>query len=293
MEIRILRTFALTARTLNFRRAAELLFVAQPTVTQQIRQLEEELRVRLFDRTSRRVRLTPAGERFLTYVNRVLETYEEGVQHLSGWAQGYTDRLVIAASPLVARSTLPRAIKRFTAEHPDVEVQVQVAVSHEVAAAVAGGRAHLGLSRMPAVSRDLVSYVWYTDPVLLVAPHDGRDLDTPPPDWREVLTTHLLMTHNHPLYWDDLLLALHIRGLRVRTMEVSLVDITKRFIEEDLGVSFLPRSTVWRELVEGRLMEVPTPGLDLPTAATHVLYPAAGPSEAARSLMRVLTQVLR
>jgi LysR family transcriptional repressor of citA len=293
MDLKLLRTFLVTARTLSFRKAADQLFLAQPTVTQHIRQLEEELRVQLFDRNTRRVRLTPAGERFLQHAERILSAFEAGVQDLTGWAQGYRDRLVIAVSPLVARSTLPRAVHRFTHDHPDVEVVIHIALSGEIASAVAEGKAHLGLSRVPSSSRDLVSYVWYTDPVMLVVPHDGRDLDSPLPDWREVLSTHRLLTQNHPGYWDDLLLAIHNQGIRVRTMEVSLVDITKRFIEEGLGVSFLPHSTVWRELMEGRLMEVPTPGLPLPTAATYVIYPAQGATEAAQAFMAVLTSLMK
>jgi LysR family transcriptional repressor of citA len=293
MDMKLLRTFQVTARTLNFRQAGEQLFLAQPTVTQHIRLLEQELRVDVFDRTSRRVRLTPAGERFLGYANQVLALYEQGVQDLTGWQQGYRERLVVAVSALIARSTLPRVVKRFTTEYPDVEVVVHIALSHEIAAMVAAGKAHLGLTRTPAVSRDLHSYIWYTDPVMLVVPNDGGDLDAPPPDWHEVLSNHRLLTHNHPIYWDDLLLAIHTHGLRVRCMEVSQVDITKRFIEEGLGVSFLPHSTVWRELVEGRLLEVPTPGLTLPVAATHVLHPAQEVSGPVQAFMQVLAGAMR
>jgi LysR family transcriptional regulator, repressor for citA len=289
MDMKHLQTFVVTARTLNFRRAADQLFLAQPTVTQHIRLLETELRVQLFDRGAKKVRLTPAGERFLQYADRMLGVYEQGVQELTGWKQGYRDRLVLAVSPLVARSTLPRVLKRFVAARPDVEVVVHVALTPEIPAMVADGRAHLGLSRLPAVSRDLQSYVWYKDPVVLVVSSDGRDLDAAPPDWQEVLAENRLFTHNHPVYWDDLLVSLHRAGVRVRTMEVSLVDITKRFIEEGLGISFLPESTVRRELLEGRLMEVPTPGLPLPVAATHVIHPAQGPSVCARAFMDELT----
>lgn len=293
MDMRLLRTFVVTARTLNFRKAADLLFLAQPTVTQHIRQLETELMVQLFDRNTKRVRLTPAGERFLGYAVKTLDTYQLGVQELAGYQQGYRDRLVVAVSPLVARSTLPRAVKRFTAEQPEVEVVIHVALSPEITAMLAEGTAHVGLSRSPATTRDLESFVWYHDPVILVVPSDGGDLDAPPPDWQEALTATRLLTHNHPVYWDDLLLAIHQKGVAVRTMAVSQVDITKRFIEEGMGISFLPRSTVWRELVEGRLQEVPTPGLELPVAATYVHYPAQGASAAAQAFMDVLRVLMR
>jgi LysR family transcriptional repressor of citA len=292
MDMKLLRTFIVTAKTLNFHKAADQLYMAQPTVTQHIRQLESELRVQLFERIGKRVKLSPAGIRFLEHATRVLSVYEQGVQELTGWRQGYRDRLVIAVSPLVARSTLPRVVKRFTVEQPDIEVVVHIGLSPEIAPSVAEGRAHLGLSRMPTMSRDLHNYIWYHDPVILVVPNDGGDLDTPPPDWREILAQNRLLTHNHPTYWDDLLMAIHQQGLRPRTMEVSLVDITKRFIEEGLGVSFLPESTVWRERLEGRLVEVPTPGLIVPDAATYVIHPALGPTHSAKLFMNVMTSMV-
>lgn len=290
MDTKLLQTFVVTAKTLNFHKAAEQLFLAQPTVTQHIRQLESELRARLFERGGRRVRLTPAGERFLDYATQVLDLYDRGVQELTAWQQGYRDRLVLAVSPLVARSTLPNAVRRFTTEHPEVDVVVNIAVSGEIPPLLTEGRAHVGLSRTPSVTRDLDSYVWYTDPVILVERGKAVSVGTTP-DWQEVLAHNRLLTHNHPVYWDDLLLALHHKGIHVRTMEVSLVDITKIFIEEGLGVSFLPVSTMATELAEGRLVEVPTPGLDLPTAATYVLYPAPSPSAMAEAFMACLDEL--
>lgn len=290
MDTKLLQTFVVTARTLNFHKAAEQLFLAQPTVTQHIRQLESELRVKLFERGGRRVRLTPAGERFLDYAVQLLDLYDRGVQELTAWQQGYRERLVLAVSPLVARSTLPAAVRHFTTEHPDVDVVVRVAVSEQIPPLVVEGKAQLGLSRAPASTRDLDCYVWYTDPVTLVD-RPGDSPDGTAPNWRQVLTQNRLLTRNHPIYWDSLLLMLHQMGIHVRTMEVDLVDITKIFIEEGLGVSFLPRSTIVRETAEGRLVEVPTPDLDLPIAATYVLYPAQKPSELARLFMECLHRV--
>jgi LysR family transcriptional repressor of citA len=76
-------------------------------------------------------------------------------------------------------------------------------------------------------------------------------------------------------------------------MEVDLVDITKVFIEEGLGVSFLPQSTVRREFMEGRLMEVPTPGLALPVAATYVVHSSQGAPTIAKTFMEELMPLVR
>lgn len=271
LDLKLLRTFTVAARLLNFHQAAQRLYLAQPTVTQHVRLLEEELGSPLFLREGKRLRLTAAGERFLPHARHVLETYESGLQDLASWRQGYSTQLVIATSPLIARSTLPRVLKRFTDENPAVEVTVSVLLSPEVGPAVQSGQAHLGLARIPAHG-DVRSTLLYDDPVALVLPKSAGGAGTLP-DWREVLAQQLLLTHNHPLYWDDLLLDLRQRGFSLRTMVVTLVDITKRFIEEGFGVSFLPHSSVAQEVADGRLVILPTPGLDLPVAGTYLVRP--------------------
>lgn len=289
MDLKLLRTFTVAARLLNFHQAAQRLYLAQPTVTQHVRQLEEELGYELFLREGKRLRLTPAGERFLPHAARVLETYEQGVQDLAAWRRGYSQTLSVACSPLVARSTLPAVLRRFTDTHPEVDVAISVTLSPDIGGLVASGAVHLGLSRVPAGS-ELRSTLLYDDPIMLVVPHPGGDLDALPA-WEELLTGQRLLTHNHPLYWDDLLLDLHRRGITLRTMVVDLVDITKRFIAEGLGISFLPRSSVWSEIVDGRLVAVPTPGLELPVMGTYLIQPAARAlTDAARAFVDALEQ---
>lgn len=158
---------------------------------------------------------------------------------------------------------------------------IRVEPSETIPTLIAMGEVDLGLSQLPPASRDLSGQLWYQDRVLLVTQQDGGDLDTPPPDWRELLTANRLLTHNHPGYWDDLLIALYQLSISTRTMRVGQVDVTKRLIEEGLGLSFLPHSAVWRELVEGRLLEVPTPGLELPIAESWILMRSEAPSATA------------
>ena len=288
MDLKLFRTFTVAARLLNFHQAAQRLYLAQPTVTQHVRQLEEELGYPLFLREGKRLRLTPAGERFLPHAHKVLDTYEQGLQDLAAWRQGYTTQLVLAVSPVVARSTLPKVLARFTAEHPGVDVTVSVLLSPEIAPAVQAGQAHLGLSRVP-VHGDLTSTLLYEDPVVLVLP--GRASDGHETNWMKVLASRCLLTHNHPLYWEDLLLDLRQHDLPLRPMVVTMVDITKRFIEDGLGVSFLPRSSLQPELAEGRLQILPTPGLTLPVTGTYIVQSSVRVlSDAAQTLAEALRQ---
>lgn len=269
MDLRLLHTFVAAAELENFHQTAERLYLTQPTVTTHIRQLEGALGFQLFERIGKRVRLTPAGHRFIPHAQRVIETYEQAVHDMTAWWQGFDTRLQIVISPLVATSVLPPLLKRFTQDHPHVEVMILTAVSPEIGPTVASGAAQVGLSRVPSLHPDTSSTVLYHDPVVLV----GSPVHAGGRNWHDLLSTQMLLTGNHPVYWDALLLSLAERQPHLRTLAVDRVDITKRMLEEGLGVSFLPHSSVKRELADRRLVSVPVAEMALPVAATYLVLP--------------------
>ncbi|MBM7694214.1 DNA-binding transcriptional LysR family regulator [Peribacillus deserti] len=166
---------------------------------------------------------------------------------------------------------MPAILHQYMAVHNDIEIEVQVLESREISGSILAGNADLGLSRLHIQHPELVIRPLYQDMVIMVVPHDGGDSESSPPlDAEEILANQILITHNHPEYWDDLLRNLR-QYTRLRTMVVSEVHVTKRFIEEGLGVSFLPISTVRRELLEGRLLEVDFRLFPLPIARTYVI----------------------
>jgi LysR family transcriptional repressor of citA len=272
MEFKWLETFINAAKNENFRQTSNELYISQPTVTVHIKLLEEYLGCKLFDRTGRKVRLTEEGKRFLPHALELLRVHEAGLADLHRFRQGYNKRLTIAVSPLVAASIIPFILGQYVSKFPEVEVNVQVLESKDIASAVLEDSVHIGLSRMHVHHKDLVCTALAEDKVILVAPHDGRDSETAPPiEVGELFAQHIILTHNHPEYWDDLLRQIKQRYKRIRTMVVSQVNVTKRFIEEGFGISFLPEVTVRRELMEGRLLEVHCPELVLPKTRTYAI----------------------
>lgn len=272
MDFKWLHTFVTAAKYENFRKTAETLFISQPTVTVQIKLLEEELGCQLFTRKGRSIHLTKEGRAYLPFALRLLEDYESSMAELHRIRQGYSQTLNLAVSPLIADTILPFVLKKYTAPHPNSEIKVKIAESAEIAPLISAGHADIGLSRLNVQSSNLNCYSMYSDPVILVAPHDGHGAEQAPPlDVEDLLEEYLLLTHNHPEYWDDLVRRLRIKFPFVRTMLVSQTHITKRFISEGLGISFLPLSTVRRELMEGRLIEVPCDFMKLPVAGGYAI----------------------
>lgn len=117
MELRQLRTFRVVAERLHFTQAAEELHLAQSSVSAQIRLLEEELGVALFDRIGRRILLTEAGETLLQYARR-METMDREIRHELRQDEQIAGALTIRIPETVAAECIPPVVERFHARHP-------------------------------------------------------------------------------------------------------------------------------------------------------------------------------
>jgi DNA-binding transcriptional LysR family regulator len=122
MELRRLRYFVAVAEELSFNRAAQRLHMAQPPLSNQIKQLEEELGVRLFDRTSRGVRMTEAGELLLEEARRIFAQVEGTMRMVRRVGHGEVGRLTLGFVPSASNGVLPRILHAFRGRFPDVEL---------------------------------------------------------------------------------------------------------------------------------------------------------------------------
>ncbi|KAA0957489.1 LysR family transcriptional regulator [Planococcus sp. ANT_H30] len=272
MEVQWLRTFVDAAETLNFRISSERLMMSQPGVTVHIRLLEENLGLLLFKRSHNRVSLTEEGRYFRDKAEKVLAQLDDSVEELHSFAQGYRKTWTLAISPLMAETILPYVLKSFIREHTEVELVIRVEESEQIEALVESEQVSAGISALPPTGRSIAQVVVYNDPILFVLPRDAYDDETGPQvSVEDALRNSVLFTHHHPVFWEELLgkLRLHVPG--IRTMKVTQAHIAKRFIQEGLGASFLPKSMVRRELVEGRLMEAHFELFPLPVVSTYFL----------------------
>jgi LysR family transcriptional repressor of citA len=272
MELSWLNTFLTAAECGNFRKSAELLFISQPSVTVHIKQLENELGVKLFERDKKKMRLTEEGKRYYEHAKRLIEVHQKGLDDLQSYKQGYSTNLSLGISPLLVDTILPFVLKTYLNKHPQVEVSVKIIESTDIEAALLNEEVDLGLSCLNSVHSDLVCEQLYNNKVILVTSHDGLDFENASLlDEEAILTSNFLLTHNHHAYWEYLCRMVKRNYPSVKMMKVSQVHITKKFIMEGLGVSFLPISTVRRELLEGRMLEVPCHSFELPQANTYAV----------------------
>ncbi|WP_433324479.1 LysR family transcriptional regulator [Spirillospora sp. CA-294931] len=177
MELRHLRCAVAVADALHFGRAARSLGIAQPPLSQQIRALEDELGVRLFERSSRRVALTSAGEAFVAEARGVLAGADRATRAARMAGRGDTGRLVVGLVGSAAHAVLPGLMRAFRARHPDVEVTLREMPTAAQAAALLAGDLDAGLLRPPLAgeaSHRLDVHAFGDEPLVAVVPAGHR-----------------------------------------------------------------------------------------------------------------------
>jgi DNA-binding transcriptional LysR family regulator len=168
MADRRLQVFYTVAKQLSFTKAAEQLFMTQPAVTFQIKQLEEHYNTRLFDRSHGRIALTPAGRLVMEYAERILslgEELETRVGELTGAVSG---PLLLGASTTIAEMFLPQVLGEFKARHPQVQAYMTVGNSETIEHRVADHTLDLGLIESPPHLPGLHSEVCCEDELVMI-----------------------------------------------------------------------------------------------------------------------------
>jgi DNA-binding transcriptional LysR family regulator len=145
MELRHLRYFVAVAEEQNVTRAAARLHVSQPPLSRQIRDLEDELGVALFDHGAKSVRLTEAGKVFLTEARAVVQRADEAVQMVKAVANGQRGEIHVGYAPSLTVELLPRALKHFQEISPGVRVQLHDSSTQDMLRGLRDGKLHVAL----------------------------------------------------------------------------------------------------------------------------------------------------
>ncbi|WP_019021332.1 LysR family transcriptional regulator [Thioalkalivibrio sp. ALE23] len=273
MADRRLQVFLTVARQLSFTRAAESLHMTQPAVTFQVRQLEEQLDARLFDRNHNRVALTEAGELVRRYAERIFDTYgemEAALRELKGAAGA----LVIGASTTVAEYMLPSLLGAFRRAHPEIGIRLRVGNTGMVVGMVEEGSVDLGIVEAPVTHRSLEVQACFSDRLQLVVPPDhplaGHDsvgveafIDAPFICREEGSgTREVIMEYLRQAGYD--------RNALRGCMELGSPEAIKGAVAAGMGVSVLSEAVVAKELALGELAAIPLdPALERPISLVH------------------------
>lgn len=249
-----LRVFHAITATGNFTRAAERLAVTPPAVSLQVRQLERQCGVRLFERIGRRVRLTPAGDTLRQYTQRIFTLAEDAERALQG-PRGFADaRLRIVATPTIAGYYLGPFWQALRRGYPGLRLELSVQNSRRVREQLLRLEDDLGMLGGEPDHPDLVFRPFARDPlVVIVAP------DHP---WARRRSVSLSALADQPLILREPgsstreLLERRLRAVGVEprsTVEIASTEAIKRAVEAGAAVGVLATAAVRREVEAGDL----------------------------------------
>jgi LysR family carnitine catabolism transcriptional activator len=170
LKLRQLAGFVAVTRCGSFSAAARELAMTQPAFSQLIRQLEEALQVRLFERTTRKVELTEAGTRFLAMVQRPLDDLEDAHAFMREIAGGRRGRIAFASLPSVAFAVATTALARFKAEHPQTQVRLIEEQNLNIVEKVLSREIDFGIGTLDTVHPELAFEPLLDDELVAVFP---------------------------------------------------------------------------------------------------------------------------
>jgi DNA-binding transcriptional LysR family regulator len=256
MRLEQLEAFVLTAQRGAVSRAAEALFVTQPTLTARLKGLEQELGSRLFIRTGRGMRLSDAGRAFLPYAERSLGAAAAGRRLLAELERGESGQLALGAAPAVSTYVLPGILTRFRRTHPKVGLAVRTGHSEEVLELVLGEEVQVGLGR--ALRHPQVDAIpLYEDELLLVVDPRHPFAAEGTIGTEQISDVQLILFDRTSSYHR--LTNEFFRGAGAvprGVMELDNIDAAKKMVEQGLGVALLPHTAVAGELEAGTLRAV-------------------------------------
>jgi DNA-binding transcriptional LysR family regulator len=261
MADRRLQVFYTVARQLSFTKAADILYMTQPAVTFQVKQLEEHFNTRLFERSHGRIALTVAGDLVMGYAERILALSAEMEARVGELTGMVTGPLMIGASTTIAEYQLPRILGEFKERFPQVQARLTVANSETVAAKVADHSLDVGLVEAPTHLPRLTTLACCEDELVMVcSPHHAmasRNGVT-----AKEIADHPYVTREHGSgtreVVDDFFKGSGVDpdDLRIE-MELGSPEAIKGAVEAGLGVAILSASTVVKEIQLGTLAAVP------------------------------------
>ena len=267
MPDRRLQVFHTVAGVLSFTRAAELLHMTQPAVTHQIRQLEEELNTRLFDRANNRISLTEAGEVVLGYAERIVGLYGELQESVKALTGDRTGLVTLGASTTIGEYLVPVLLGEFRRRFPEVQIRLRVANTDTVVAMVADNAIDLGVVEGTVDNQLLLVEECRSDELVALMPLDHPLCNVESVDAGSFAQHDFIQREAGSGTRQTIARWFTDNGLDENTLtsaiELGSTEAIKSAVRAGVGVSIVSRATIVNELalglLEARPLQPPLP----------------------------------
>ncbi len=255
-----LTVFRAVAAQLSFRKAAEELYLTQPAVTFQIKALEDDLGVSLFDRSGQRIALTAAGELLLDSARNSQEILHQAAQRIAALDGSFGGELTLGVSTTISQYLLPRLLRGFLMDHPQARFRVITGNTEHIVQSVLDGHSALGLIEGPARNREVGTEPFLRDELVLIVPAAHEWAEGAEIAASDLADSPLLMRERGSGSRRVLELALERAGVKLRSLRVAMeldsVEAIKSAVEAGLGIGFVSRWAVARDLRLGQQFRI-------------------------------------
>jgi DNA-binding transcriptional LysR family regulator len=257
MDYDQLSSFLEVAKLQSFSRAAEKIYRTQPAISAQVRLLEQECGERLFDRSGKRVSLTPAGEILQRYAQKIIEMHKEALQAVAELNQTARGKLQIGANEATCLYVLPKTFARFKGLYPLVQISIYRNFSHKIVQKVQEGAVELGIVTLPQTANNMEVISVFRDELQVVTPAQHPLAKSRSLTVEEIANYPLILPKTgHTRVLLDRLLR-EYRDHVQPSMELASVEMIKKFVGAGLGISFISRTYAQPEVAAGLLKLIP------------------------------------
>ncbi len=253
MDFDQLNTFVAVAELENFSRAGERVFRSQSAVSAQIRQLEEEYGAKLFDRTKKAAKLTPAGELLLAHARRLIAARDESLRAVADSGDQVRGVLSIGANETTFLYVLPETLSRYHKANPLVRVSVYRNFTHKVLQKLEDDQIEVGVVTLPVRSPMLKVAPIFRDSLVWIASPSS------PLAQRKKISLAEIAEHGLIFHRTGSMRRLMERQLRpfrdklLVSMELTSAELVKRFVAAGLGASMISKRFVLDDIRDGSL----------------------------------------
>lgn len=240
--LRQLRAFLAVARRGSFTRAAEDVALSQSAVSLSVRQLENELGLKLLDRTTRQVQLTAIGSTLVATGSRLIDELDATLRELRDIGEQHRGRVVMACVPAVARSLMPKCVVYCANKWPSISLSIDDSAASEVIRKVARGEAEFGIASGEIASTDLLVQPLMDDPFRLVCRRDDPLAAKHSVRWTQLTGRRLVMLDNTSGSRQVIEAALSSTGTQVEVfLELAQPSSVLGMVETGVGIAIVPQ----------------------------------------------------
>jgi DNA-binding transcriptional LysR family regulator len=245
VELRQLKYFESIVRNKKLSKAAEELFVTQPSISAQLKALEKELDCKLMERTSREISLTEPGEVLYKHARKILKQLKEAHYEIENIKNLNTGEIYIGALPTIVTSWLPLILARFKDKYPTISVYIRELSTQDIQEALRNFDIQLGITTYPIKEEEIVSDQFIEEEILLIAPNHYEFNNSKIINLSDLANFPFILYEKGFHLRDTILRATQQAGFEpIIAYESGRIETIRSFVSAGLGVALIPETTV-------------------------------------------------